>query len=129
MGTWVDASQLTAMLLSGPEGTGHDSEIIENGDFRIDLGARRASVRGQELRLSNEEFELLVFLIGHPTSIITPNTQLRTRWGHNLVRRADILHVLTELRKKLEGAGCAHYLRTEPWIVARFDPHSHREIR
>jgi len=129
MGTWVDTSQLTAMLLSGPKDGGHDSEIIENGDFRVDLGTRQASVRGQELRLSNEEFELLVFLLGHPTSIITPNTQLRTRWGHNLVRRADVLQVLNELRKKLEAVGCSHYLRTEPWIVYRFDPRSRDEIR
>ena len=116
------------MLLSGL-GRGESSEIIEKGDFRIDLGSRQASVRGQELRLSNEEFELLLFLLGHPTSIITPNTQLRTRWAHNLVRRADVLQVLTELRKKLEAAGCAHYLRTEPWVVYRFDPRSRDAVR
>ncbi|SRR5579884_3287662 len=129
MGTWIDTSHLTAMMLSGPGATGQDSEIIESGDFRVDLGTRQAIVRGQELRLSNEEFELLVFLLGHPTSIITPNTQLRTRWGHHLVRRADVLQVLNELRKKLEAAGCSHYLRTEPWIVYRFDPRSRDEIR
>ncbi len=100
-------------------------DIVSVGDFRIDLAARRAMVRGQDLRLSAEEFDMLVFLIGHPRSVITPQTRLNTRWGRGLARQADFVRVLAQLRKKLESIeGCSHYLRTEPWVVYQFDPHN-----
>jgi two-component system KDP operon response regulator KdpE len=127
MATWLSANHLAAMFSS--DSAREDSpEIIESGDFRIDLGSRHATVRGQQLRLSDEEFELLVYLVGHPTSIITPHTRLSTRWGRNLIHQAEVFRVLTQLRKKLESAGCPHYIRTEPWIVYRFDPRSREEV-
>jgi DNA-binding response OmpR family regulator len=127
MATWLNASELPGRILleSKPE---NSADIIESGDFRIDLQSREASVRGQELRLSDEEFELLVFLIGHPTRIITPHTRLSTQWRRKPVHQAEVLRVLTQLRKKLEFAGCPHYIRTEPWIVYRFDPRNRDDV-
>jgi len=102
-----------------------DEDLIVAGDFRIDLRTRQVSVRGQELRLKPEEFEMLVFMIGHPKSIITPQTRLTTRWSNTQVRQSDFLRVLAQLQKKLEGIeGCSHYIRTEPWVVYRFDPYN-----
>jgi DNA-binding response OmpR family regulator len=106
----------------------NSADIIESGDFRVDLSTRQASVRGQELRLSDEEFELLVFLMGHSTGIITPQTRLTTRWGRNAIHQAEAMRVLAQLRQKLESAGCGHCLRTESWIVFRFEPRNRNEI-
>lgn len=127
MATSLNASGLTGRFVreSKPE---NSKEIMESGDLRIDLGTRQASAHGQELQLTDEEFELLVFLVGHPTSIITPHTRLSTRWGQNPVHQSEVLRVLTQLRKKLESIGCSHYIRTEPWLVYRFDPKSRNEI-
>jgi len=127
MATWLSASELHGMLFSD-SGREKSCEIVESGDFRIDLGSRQAQVRGQELRLTDEEFELLVYLVGHPTSIITPHTRLSTRWGRNAVHQAEVLRVLAQLRKKLESVGGSHYLRTEPWVIYRFDPRSRDAI-
>jgi len=97
------------------------ARIIKTGDFRIDLEARTVWVCDRQLELSSEEFDLLVFLTGHPTSVITPHTTLSTRCGENLVRRAEILHVLPALRSKIEArVNSGHYIRTEPWLVCRF---------
>ncbi len=104
-------------------------EIIQAGDFRLNVETREVSVREHKLPLSNDEFELLVFLVGHPTSIITPHTRLSTRWGRTLVHQAEVLRVLSQLRKKLEAVGCSHYIRTEPWVVYRFDSNAHRDHR
>lgn len=123
MSSGVGVNELLAQCAFPREREAETSEVLAAGDFRIDLASRRATVRGQELQLNQEEFEVLVFLIGHPTSIITPHTRLTTRWGGNHVRQADFLRVMAQLRKKLEAMeGCGHYLRTEPWIVYRFDP-------
>lgn len=111
-------------LANAPDAGGPaNQDIIVDGDFRLDLQTHEVTIRGQELRLTEEEFEMLVFMIGHPKSIITPQTRLTTRWGGNGIRHSDFLRVMTQLRKKFEAAGCAHCIRIEPWVVYRFDPH------
>jgi DNA-binding response OmpR family regulator len=98
------------------------AKIIKTGDFRIDLEARTVRVCDRELELSSEEFDLLVFLAGHPTSVITPHTTLSTRCGENSVRRAEVLHVLPALQSKIEArVRGGHYIRTEPLLVCRFN--------
>ena len=42
------------------------TERIEFGDFRIDLDERTVTLDGQELQLTPEEFDILVFLSSHP---------------------------------------------------------------
>lgn len=95
--------------------------MVASGDLRVELVSGRVMVRGQEIRLDEQEFELLVFLIGHHTNIIAPQTRLNT--GSGDISGSDFLRVLAALQKKLESlAGAARYIRTEPWIVCRFDP-------
>lgn len=99
--------------------------MIESGDFKIDLDERTVALRDQELRLTSEEFDVLVFLGGHRQSLVTPHTMLATTWTANRVRKTEFLRVLISLRQKLDAAGPGqHYLRTEPWVIYRFDPTS-----
>ncbi len=101
------------------------TERIEFGDFRIDLDERTVTLDGQELRLTSEEFDVLVFLSSHPQSMVTPRTTLATSWTANRLRPTEFITTLISLRKKLDAAGPGkHYLRTEPWIIHRFDPTS-----
>jgi DNA-binding response OmpR family regulator len=98
---------------------------IEAGDFKIDLRRRSATLAGRELDLTSEEFDVLVFLAGHRQRLITPRTLLATSWTEDRVRQTQFLRVLMSLRGKLESAVAGkHYLRTEPWVVYRFDPTS-----
>jgi two-component system KDP operon response regulator KdpE len=100
-----------------------DERVFTTGDFRIDLGSHHVIVKGHELRLDEEEFEMLVFLAGHHTNVITPQTRLTTRWGREHIRQSDFLRVLANLQRKLESIpGGSRYIRTEPWMVCRFDP-------
>jgi two-component system, OmpR family, KDP operon response regulator KdpE len=100
------------------------AETIEAGDFRIDVPSRSVTLRGRALDLTTEEFDVLVFLAAHRKSIVTPHTMLATDWGRGRVRQAEFLRVLMSLAKKLdsESGAMRHYIRTEPWIVYRFDP-------
>jgi two-component system KDP operon response regulator KdpE len=99
--------------------------MIEAGDFKIDLAARTVTLRGEDLSLTVEEFDVLVFLAGHPQRMVTPHTMLATNWTANGLRQTEFLRVLMSLRKKLDAAGHGkHYLKTEPWVIYRFDPTS-----
>lgn len=100
----------------------NDAHLVEVGDFRIDLDSRSARIGDRELRLSSEEFDLLVFLAEHPRRIITPHTMLSTRCGNGQVRQVEMLPTLLSLRKKLQTvADGLRYIRTEPWICCRFE--------
>lgn len=99
--------------------------MIEFGDFKIDLHGQTITLRGQELRLTAEELDVLTFLANHPRRLVTPRTVLTTSRDTKRFRQAEFLRALISLRKKLEAAWPGkHYLRTEPWVIYRFDPSS-----
>lgn len=101
------------------------NRIIECGDFKIDLTRRTVAMRGRVLDLTSEEFDVFVFLAGHPQSLITPRTMLSTSWTAHRVRQTEFLRALVSLRNKLDAADPGkRYLRTEPWVIYRFDPTS-----
>ena len=99
--------------------------VIRFGEFTIDIDERIVTLCGEELLLTSEEFDVLVFLTDHPQRLVTPRTMLATPGTANGVRKTEFLRALISLRKKLDAAGPGkHYLRTEPWIIYRFDPTS-----
>jgi two-component system KDP operon response regulator KdpE len=96
---------------------------IRFGDFTIDLDERIVTLRDHELRLTSEEFDVLVFLASHPRSLVTPQTMLARSSTANQLGQTKFLTTLISLRKKLDAAGNGkHYLQTEPWVIYRFDP-------
>jgi DNA-binding response OmpR family regulator len=125
----VTGSRLPQIKISNTGDESHADEddlslrnVIDSGDFKIDVGGRTLSLCGEEMELSSEEFEVLVYLINHPQRLITANTVLATSWTKKPPRQTEFLRVLLSLRKKLDlAAPGKHYLRTEPWVVYRFD--------
>ena len=127
-GLWAFRQLFTKTLKSeriAPEEDVSLAQVIESGDFKMDLCRRVATLREQELQLTSEEFDVLVFLASHPQRLITPRTMLNTNWSGDRLHHTNVLRVLLSLRAKLEAAGSGkHYLRTEPWLLYRFDPSS-----
>lgn len=105
--------------------TTNAGELLAIGDFRIDIRRHRATLRGKPLELTEEEFDVLVFLTNNPQRAVTPQTTLATHWTAARTHQTQFLRVLLSLRKKLEAAATGQqYLRTEPWVIYRFDPAS-----
>ena len=96
---------------------------ITIGDFKIDADAFRVTVKGEEIRLTPKEFELLLFLARHAGRVVTHRTLLLAIWGPNSVEQPEHLRVLVaQLRKKIDAEGTPHYIITEPWVGYRFEP-------
>lgn len=97
---------------------------IKIGDFYVDLAKRHVTVRGNEVRLTPKEFDLLVYLVSHPGKVITHRTLLAAIWGGNSTEQPEYLRVfINHLRKKLEPEDDSiHYIITEPWVGYRFEP-------
>jgi two-component system, OmpR family, KDP operon response regulator KdpE len=100
------------------------SQIVEVGDFRIDLEAHHATQKGKELRLTPKEFDLLVHLIRNAGKVLTHRTLLGAVWGGDYTEQTEYLRVfIGQLRKKIEpDPSTPRYILTEPWIGYRFNP-------
>jgi two-component system KDP operon response regulator KdpE len=101
-----------------------EAQIIDSGDFHIDLEARLVAVRGNEIRLTPKEFDLLIYLARHPRKVITHRALLAAIWGPNSTEQPEYLRVFVgQLRKKIEpDPSNPKYLLTEPWVGYRFEP-------
>ncbi|HUK48163.1 MAG TPA: response regulator transcription factor [Terriglobales bacterium] len=101
-----------------------ETPVIEIGDFRIDIPARKVEVKNNEVRLTPKEFDLLVYLAKHPGKVITHHVLLTAVWGPNSAQQPEYLRVFVgHLRKKLElEEGAPRYIVTEPWVGYRFEP-------
>ena len=98
-------------------------QVIEVGDFRIDLEAHSVQVRNREVRLTPKEFDLLVYLARHPGKVITHRALLAGVWGPTSTQQPEYLRVfIGHLRKKLEpDEKTPRYIITEPWVGYRFN--------
>jgi two-component system, OmpR family, KDP operon response regulator KdpE len=101
-----------------------ETGVIEMGDFRIDIPARKVEVKKNEVHLTPKEFDLLVHLARHPGKVITHHALLTAVWGPNSAQQPEYLRVFVgHLRKKLEpDEGAPRYILTEPWVGYRFEP-------
>lgn len=101
-----------------------EENIIELGDFLLDVSAHKVLVKGDEKHLTPKEFELLAVLLKHPEKVLTHQFLLGKVWGSYYTESPEALRVLVgTLRKKIEeDYSNPQYLLTEPWIGYRFNP-------
>ena len=99
-------------------------QVVDIGDFHIDLQTHAVRVKDRSLHLTPKEFDLLVYLARHPGKVITHRALLSAIWGENSVEQPEYLRVFVgHLRKKLEADdGSSRYIVTEPWVGYRFEP-------
>lgn len=99
-------------------------DVIEVGDFRIDTQAHIVHLKGQEVRLTPKEFDVLTYLAQHPDKVVTHRALLAAVWGDNSTGQPEYLRVfIGHLRKKLEpDESSPRYIKTEPWVGYRFNP-------
>jgi DNA-binding response OmpR family regulator len=79
-----------------------EAEPVEAAGVRVDLGARRAFLDGEELSLRPREFELLALLVAQAGRAVTRERLMREVWNTEWMGSTKTLdtHVMT-LRRKL----------------------------
>jgi two-component system KDP operon response regulator KdpE len=113
-----------ALRRSGRATTSQENASFEEGDFRVDMDARRVHTQGREVRLTPKEFDLFVYMARHPNRVLTHAQLLEAVWGEASQEQPEYLRVfMGQLRKKLEpDPSNPRYLVTEPWVGYRFNP-------
>lgn len=116
-------ARVRAALRRSPAQRVEQPARVEIGDFVIDTEYHQVQVRGNEVRLTPKEFELLVYMARNPGKILTHRVLLTSIWGANSAEQPEYLRVfVNHLRKKLEPEdGSRAYIVTEPWVGYRFE--------
>lgn len=79
-----------------------DERVLTVGSLRIDVGARRTWLRGEELNLRAKEFDLLARLAREPGQVVTRAQLLGDVWDQNWYGSSKTLDVhIAGLRRQL----------------------------
>ena len=78
-------------------------ELIEFGDLVVDLAGRSVTVRGEEVKLTYSEFEIVALLLSAPGRVFSRDQLLERIWGDSDYRDPRTVDVhMRHLREKLE---------------------------
>ncbi len=79
------------------------AEPLECSDLTIDPTARRVHVRGQEMQLTQREFDVLLFLARHPGQVFSRNQLMDAVWQYSFYSDTSTVTVhIRRLRAKIE---------------------------
>jgi DNA-binding response OmpR family regulator len=99
-------------------------EVIDIGGVRMETGARRVSVDGEEIALANKEFELLRVLMSRAGQVVTREEILAEVWNDPGMKTSKTLDMhMSWLRRKLAGdsADLDRRIATVRGVGFRFD--------
>jgi len=108
-------------LLRREHSDSHASEILSQGDLKLDLASYRFTVAGDEVKLGPTEFRLMQFFMSRPNRVFTRLQILDHVWGEQVVvedRTVDV-HI-RRLRKILEPVQRAEVIQTVRGAGYRF---------
>lgn len=108
-----------ALRRSSPEG---GPRAFHGPDLEIDFETRRVHARGQDVRLTPKEYELLRYLVEHAGKPVTHRELLQSVWGPDYGDEPEYLRVfINQVRKKIEANPAKPtYIVTVPWVGYRF---------
>lgn len=114
-------ARIRALLRRASPSEGVIREIV-SGDLRIDLARRTVELRGEPVRLTRTEFDILALLARNAGRVVTSSMLLEQVWGPEYVRDTQTLRVhVSHLRKKIETPGdVPRFVLTEPGVGFRF---------
>src|SRR5579872_5632177 len=96
-----------------------EKPIFRTGDLTVDLVRRIVTVRGQEVKFSPREYDLLRLLVAHAGKVLTHNMILREVWGPT----TDVQYLriyIRALRQKIErDTEKPEYIQTETGVGYR----------
>jgi len=99
----VEAVMRRAGRAGAAAGEDADLEPIVHGPLRIDQAARTVTLDGEELTLTQREYELLRFLAARPGRVFSRDQLMEQVWGYDFYTDTSTVTVhVRRLRAKLE---------------------------
>lgn len=99
-----------------------DASTLYNYDgLSVDVERRRVTLKGEELKLTPKEYDILSMLVRHAGRVVTHQFLLREIWGPTYTSETHYLRVYVgQLRQKIEADPAQpRYIMTEPGVGYR----------
>lgn len=95
--------------------------VFTTGDLKVDLEKRQVFLKGEPVKLSPKEYDLLKLLVQHAGKVLTHQFILRQVWGPAHENDVQYLRVFArQLRQKIEtDPAQPQLLQTEPGVGYR----------
>jgi two-component system KDP operon response regulator KdpE len=115
------AARIRAALRHASRSDGDNDPLVAIDDLSIDLGTRRVTLRGEEVRLTPNEYKILAVLARHAGKVVTQNQIMAEVWGNAKPGQEHHVRVyMHQLRQKLEAEPARpRFLIAEPWVGYR----------
>jgi two-component system KDP operon response regulator KdpE len=114
-------ARVRALLRRSPSGAPGAADALQVGDLFLNQQAREARRNGVPLDLTPREFDVLAYLMGNHSRIVTHRVLLQAVWGAEYGRETQYLRVfINRLRRKIEDdPSHPRYILTEPGVGYR----------
>jgi len=101
----------------------HDrTGVMQSGNLQLDTSARRVTVDGTEVQLSNKEFAILELLLLHPGSVLSKRQIEEHTWNYNFLAESNLVEVYVgRIRRKLAEARATGRVTTIRGAGYRYD--------
>jgi two-component system alkaline phosphatase synthesis response regulator PhoP len=112
----------SSQVAHAPVAAAHGLQLAFD-DVSIDLAQRLVTCRGEEIKLTHLEFELLVFFVRHPSQVFSRAQLFNLVWGQSAGSVRTVDNFVGQLRKRLEvNAEQPRHFITVRGSGYRFDP-------
>jgi two-component system KDP operon response regulator KdpE len=116
-------ARLRAAVRRASVSTVDGEPVVDAGEFRVDLAAKKVVREGAEVHLTPTEWGVLELLVRHRGKLVGQKELLRTVWGPSYGTETNYLRVyIAQLRRKLEPEPSRpRHLITEAGMGYRFE--------
>lgn len=99
-----------------------DVPVFTAGELEVDLSKRVVKRKGQIVKLTRTEYELLAYLVSNCGKVLTHRELLHNVWGPEYGEEIEYVRTfITQLRRKIENdPSNPQFIVTEPRIGYRF---------
>ena len=102
--------------------TAVDSPVLTIGPLEVDLSKQLVKRRGQVVKLTRTEYQLLAYLVSNRGKLLTHRDLLHNVWGPEYGEETEYVRTfITQLRRKIEDdPSSPRFIVTEPRVGYRF---------
>jgi len=99
-----------------------DVPVFTAGELEVDFSKRLVKQKGQIVKLTRTEYELLAYLVSNCGKVLTHREILHSVWGPEYGEETEYVRTfITQLRRKIEDdPSNPRFIVTEPRIGYRF---------
>ena len=99
-----------------------DSPVLTLGPLEVDLSNQLVKLRGEVVKLTRTEYQLLAYLVSNCGKLLTHRDLLHNVWGPEYGEETEYVRTfITQLRRKIEDdPSKPRFIVTEPRIGYRF---------